>query len=112
MLHKGHNILLNHINIGSAGLFIKYLDKLIFVDFFIHRDITRKYNYRRRLEASGRKKDKLPANLIVIIENNDAVLLAMLVEMFRCSKIHAEGSRTLKDMQSAAIQSNCIFTKA
>lgn len=27
--------------------------------FFIHRDITRKYDYRRRLEASDRKKEEL-----------------------------------------------------
>lgn len=27
--------------------------------FFIHRDITQKYNYRRRLEASDRKKEEL-----------------------------------------------------
>ena len=42
--------------------------------------------------------DTLPADLRVIIVDNDAVLLAMTVEMFCRSKIHAEGCRSAREL--------------
>lgn len=48
---------------------------------FIHRDITQKYNYRRRLEASDREKDELLAarkNMLLTVSHDLRAPLAAI----------------------------------
>ena len=49
--------------------------------FFIHRDITKKHNYRRRLEASDRKKEELldaSRNIILTISHDIRAPLSII----------------------------------